>query len=264
MLKSLLLVFTLFALSAIAAKPVLSQQDRCLMSCKANYTKLGDRPSKCCDCCGVEQCAERPLQSMCCSAGQDFCGCNSDTKRCNGHIFSPKRAVISSPYGSCYSRSGEICASSRNQWIICPRNTMPCVGKHYSTCCATGEVCTSSSNASLPICSGAEVAVAEAMKCGSRLYCHANEQCCDDDSKGKLCYNPTSFSCTTNTDGKQILCPMGQKSCGSKCFQDTKFTCVFNEKGKSRLCPIGQLACGDACFDPKDYACRLGGLASLA
>jgi rubrerythrin len=91
-------------------------------------------------------------------------------------------------------------------------------------------------------CSGPDLCLCEPGWAGPNCSCEAQcqlcespNQCCDDVSKGFLCYSPETHHCVENNEGNNVLCGNGDGACGTVCYDEQYYTCDDN----GSLVPIG-------------------------
>jgi len=107
--------------------------------------------------------------------------------------------------------------------VSCPEEDSQCFGisgDDDSVCSGHG------------VCAGPDLCICEQnyggenCSCISCPYCDAPDECCNDVSKGLLCYSPQTHSCVENDVGDNVLCGQGDAACGTVCYNDEMYDCV--------------------------------------
>lgn len=123
--------------------------------------------------------------------------------------------------------------------------------------------------------------------CGNR-----EEQCCDDNRLGPICYSPQTHNCVNNPAGGFTLCPVGHNACGiGQCYNPTVYQCLHDQffelcpvnhglcrVGRSPvcynlvthscfngniLCSVNDRPCREVCIDPLRYICQNGSIQAI-
>jgi hypothetical protein len=112
--------------------------------------------------------------------------------------------------------------------------------QYISSCPDSNSQCFGDSNADTVCsghgtCNGPDLCFCESgwtgpeCNCTSQCpFCSSPNQCCDDISKGFLCYSPDTHHCVDNNDGQSVLCGNGDGACGTVCYDTQLYNCDDN------------------------------------
>lgn len=64
-------------------------------------------------------------------------------------------------------------------------------------------------------------------------FCMEPNLCCNDSTKGQLCYDPNVYHCLNESTGNTVLCALEDDACGTICYNTTFYECI-----DGRLQPI--------------------------
>jgi len=198
-----------------------------------------------------DECYDVLSGTVCCAAGQEFCGCTDIRAFCAGDVWGAPAGSYDL-FGVCYDPTVYTCTyqPDPNYWVLCPNsNTTVCVNPDANLlvepiCCANADTC--------QLVMAADPTTAEStlrcvpptsapLPCGTINCLLPGDMCCDDDLTGYRCYDPTNYICAANPLGNTLLCPAGTRACGSDCYEESQYCCGSTGIQQRALCPQGQI-----------------------